>query len=79
MDESGAIPIARRQSDPLRAFCEELNTPLEEVFHLMYLATHLSEGKNSELHLKSALERLAKVRRIVMSHCQEPRELQRAS
>jgi len=31
MEESGAIPISRRQSDPLRAFCAELNGPLEEV------------------------------------------------
>jgi len=79
MDEAGAIPISRRQPDPLRAFCDELNSPLEEVFNLIYLATHVSEGSNAELHLKKALERLAKVRHVVMSHCKDPQERKWAS
>jgi len=79
MDETGAIPISRRQSDPLRAFCDELNSPLEEVFNLIYLATHVSEGPHSEAYLQKALERLAKVRHIVMLHCQDTQERKWAS
>ena len=79
MDEPGVVSIARRQQDPLRAFCDELNTPLEEVFNLLYLATHVNAGADSERNLKQALERLAKVRRVVLSHCQDPQQRQRAS
>jgi len=78
MREPGVVPISRPHHDPLRAFCEELNSPLEEVFNLMYLATHVDEQPAAELHLKRALEALAKVRRTVISHCSAPEERRRA-
>lgn len=79
MSEFGAIPISRSKSDPLYQFCNELNTPLEEIFSLIYLATHVTGQPDSEEHLKRALERLAKVRRVVLSHCDGPEERRWAS
>lgn len=79
MAPSEPITISRAPSDPVAAFCNKLADPLEAVFNLIYLAAHLSEPKEVELRLKQALEQLAKVQRVVLSHCNEPEDRWKAS
>ena len=69
MPRSEPVLISRSSSDSLETFCTELVDPLEAVFNLLYLATHLSEPAEADLRLKQALEQLAKIRRAVLLHC----------
>jgi len=79
MAKPDPTPISRATSDPVAAFCNELKDPLEAVFNLVYLGTHLSEPNEAQVRLKQALEQLARVRRVVMSHCNEREDYWKAS
>lgn len=60
--------------DPLAQFCEELDTPLEVIANLLFIATHASvESVQAGELLRIATEKLKDVRQIVLAHCETDR------
>src|SRR5580698_4889376 len=54
----------------LSTFCEELYPPLEEIFNLIYGATHEQvDVAQSQRCMELASQRLDQVRQVVLSHC----------
>ena len=72
----------RSKNDPVTAFCEDLNGPVEEVSGLIYLAseTLTSSPELCQRFLIIAEERVAQLSRVIKSHCRpKPYPLNRAS
>jgi hypothetical protein len=65
----------------LSTFCEELYPPLEEIFNLIYVATHEQvDAAQSQRCMGLAFQRLDQIRQVVLSHCKrDGREKRRAS
>ena len=70
MDPKKPKPSTPPKSDDLRAFCEDLRGPLDEVFNLIYVVTHKNVTADYSEHcLERASQRLQSIRKIVLNHC----------